>query len=127
MSASHDELGYTERNLHGSRITSGIRVKGQITGREDLYVNGTVEGTIDLSGGMLIIESRGHLVSEVKAREVVIFGRVEGKVTTRDRLKIMKDGSVEGDLVAGRIMIEDGAYFKGSIEIGDELTPDGAK
>lgn len=117
LSTDQDELKYTEQYLRGSRITAGLRVKGEISGREDLYINGSVEGPIDLRDGMLTLESRGDLVSEVKAREIVIFGRVQGKLTVRDRLKIMKDGSVEGDLVTGRILIEDGAHFKGSIEI----------
>jgi cytoskeletal protein CcmA (bactofilin family) len=123
LSDTNNELTLAEQRAQGSRITRGLTIKGQISGCENLYVNGTVEGVIDLRDGTLTLETHGKLISEIRARNVVIFGQVEGKLTVRDGLKIMKDGSLVGDVVTGRILIEDGAHLKGSIEIERESQP----
>ena len=94
-----------------------IEVKGKISGEEDLQVDGKVEGPISLQGQRLTVGRTGQLNSEVNAREVVVYGKVTGNLRASDRVEIKKDGSVTGDIVTARISIEDGAFFKGRIEI----------
>jgi cytoskeletal protein CcmA (bactofilin family) len=92
-------------------------VKGEITGNEDLHIDGTVEGLVQLEDRKLTVGASAKVTADVIAREVVVYGNVKGNLRARDRIEIKKDGSVVGDLTTARIMIEDGAYFKGSIEI----------
>jgi cytoskeletal protein CcmA (bactofilin family) len=108
------------RNL--ACLGSSIEVKGKITGEEDLQVDGKVEGPIALAGQRLTVGRTGQLASEVTAREVVVYGKVTGNLRASDRVEIKKDGSVTGDIITARISIEDGAYFKGRIEIDHAKT-----
>lgn len=98
-------------------LGESIEVKGKISGEEDLQVDGKVEGPIALQGQRLTVGRTGHLNSEVIAREVVVYGKVHGNLRASDRVEIKKDGSVTGDVITARISIEDGAFFKGRIEI----------
>jgi cytoskeletal protein CcmA (bactofilin family) len=100
-----------------ARLGASLHVKGEISGNEDLHIDGSVEGLIQLEDRKLTIGASAKLTADVVAREVVIYGSVKGNLRARDRIEIKKDGSVIGDLTTARIMIEDGAYFKGSIEI----------
>jgi cytoskeletal protein CcmA (bactofilin family) len=100
-----------------ARLGPSIHVKGEITGNEDLHVDGSVEGQIALEDRKLTVGSSAKVTADVSAREIVIYGNVKGNLRAKDRIEIKKDGSVVGDLTTARIMIEDGAYFKGSIEI----------
>ncbi len=97
-------------------------VKGDISGSEDLQIDGTVEGSISLQSQRLTVGHTAHLNSEILAGEVVVYGKVEGNLRVRDRVEIKKDSSVMGDITTARISIEDGAYFKGRIEI-DRANP----
>ncbi len=110
-------------NREEARIGSGLHVQGEITGNEDLLVDGTVEGHIQLGDRRLTVGPAARVTANVEAREVVVFGNVKGNLRARDRIEIKKDGSVVGDLATARIMIEDGAYFKGSIEINRGEAP----
>src|SRR2546427_6556924 len=94
-----------------------LHIKGEITGNEDLQVDGTVEGLIQLDDRKLTVGASAKVTADLVAREVVVYGSVKGNLRARDRIEIKKDGSVIGDLTTSRIMIEDGAYFKGAIEI----------
>jgi cytoskeletal protein CcmA (bactofilin family) len=100
-----------------ARLGASLHVKGEISGNEDLHVDGSVEGLIQLEDRKLTVGASAKLTADVVAREVVVYGSVKGNLRARDRIEIKKDGSVVGDLTTARIMIEDGAYFKGSIEI----------
>ena len=100
-----------------ARLGASLHVKGEISGNEDLHVDGSVEGLIQLEERKLTVGASAKLTADVVAREVVVYGSVKGNLRARDRIEIKKDGSVIGDLTTARIMIEDGAYFKGSIEI----------
>jgi cytoskeletal protein CcmA (bactofilin family) len=100
-----------------ARLGASLHVKGEITGNEDLHVDGSVEGLIQLEDRKLTVGASAKVTADVIAREVVVYGNVKGNLRARDRIEIKKDGSVVGDLTTARIMIEDGAYFKGSIEI----------
>jgi cytoskeletal protein CcmA (bactofilin family) len=108
-----------------ARLGSSLRLKGEISGNEDLQVDGSVEGLIHLDERKLVIGPSAKISADIIAREVVVYGNVKGNLKARDRIEIKKDGSVVGDLTTARIMIEDGAYFKGSIEIdrGDAGAP----
>jgi len=100
-----------------ARLGASLHVKGEITGNEDLSIDGSVEGLVHLEDRKLTIGASARVTADVIAREVVVYGNVKGNLRARDRIEIKKDGSVVGDLTTARIMIEDGAYFKGSIEI----------
>ena len=100
-----------------ARLGASLHVKGEISGNEDLHVDGSVEGLIQLEDRKLTVGASAKVTADVVAREVVVYGSVKGNLRARDRIEIKKDGSVVGDLTTARIMIEDGAYFKGSIEI----------
>ena len=100
-----------------ARLGASLNVKGEISGNEDLHIDGSVEGLIQLDDRKLTVGASAKLTADVVAREVVVYGSVKGNLRARDRIEIKKDGSVVGDLTTARIMIEDGAYFKGSIEI----------
>jgi cytoskeletal protein CcmA (bactofilin family) len=100
-----------------ARLGSSLHVKGEITGNEDLLIDGTVEGLVQLEDRKLTVGASAKVTADVIAREVVVYGNVKGNLRARDRIEIKKDGSVVGDLTTARISIEDGAYFKGSIEI----------
>jgi cytoskeletal protein CcmA (bactofilin family) len=103
----------------------GLVLKGELSGSEDLFVDSTIEGPVSLGGNRLTIGHSGNIKGEVVAREVVIQGKIQGDVRSHDRVEIKKDGSLVGDLITARIVIEDGAYFKGSIEIDRESKPIG--
>ncbi len=123
MSKTYDDLKLAEQSRHGSSVVStGLRIKGEISGTEDLLVDGRIEGPIQLEGKMLTVGASGKLIADVVAGEVIVYGEVKGKLVARDRVQIKKEGSVVGDLTTGRIVIEDGANFKGSIEIVRQAT-----
>jgi cytoskeletal protein CcmA (bactofilin family) len=105
----------TARNL--AILGPGLFVKGQISGEEDLQIDGKVEGSISLKGQRLTVGQNGEIVSDVHAREVIVYGKVRGNLFAEDRIEVKKDGSVVGNITGGRVLIEDGAYLKGQIEI----------
>jgi len=92
-------------------------IKGEVTGSESLYIDGRVEGSINLSGNRVTIGRNGVVSANINAREIVVLGKVRGNLTASDRVDIRSDGSLTGDVVAARISIEDGAFFKGGIDI----------
>jgi cytoskeletal protein CcmA (bactofilin family) len=100
-----------------ARLGASIQIKGQITGAEDLQIDGNVDGPISLDGHELTVGSTAQLRSEIHAGEVTVSGKVIGNVYARGRVEIKKDGSIIGDISSARISIEDGAHFKGRIEI----------
>jgi cytoskeletal protein CcmA (bactofilin family) len=116
---STDALRPLSTTTSGStaRLGASLHVKGEISGNEDLHIDGSVEGLVQLEDRKLTVGASAKLTADVVAREVVVYGSVKGNLRARDRIEIKKDGSVVGDLTTARIMIEDGAYFKGSIEI----------
>lgn len=103
------------RNL--ACLGNSLEIKGTISGSEDMQIDGRVDGPISLQGQKLTVGGSGKLNSQITAREIVVYGKVNGNLQARDRVEIKKDGSVIGDITTARISIEDGAYFKGRIEI----------
>jgi cytoskeletal protein CcmA (bactofilin family) len=110
-------------------IGKGLFIKGEITGSESLYIDGKIEGTINLPGNRLTIGKNGQVNASVNAREIVVLGKVKGNVSATDRVDIRAEGSLTGDVSAARISIEDGAFFKGGIDIkkGDAKPTEVAK
>jgi cytoskeletal protein CcmA (bactofilin family) len=98
-------------------IGKSLVIKGEVTGSESLYIDGRVEGSINLSGNRVTVGRNGVVSANINAREIVVLGKVRGNLTASDRVDIRSDGSLTGDVVAARISIEDGAYFKGGIDI----------
>jgi cytoskeletal protein CcmA (bactofilin family) len=103
----------------GEQATIGksLFVKGEVSGSESLYVDGKVEGTINLPGNRVTVGRNGQVAANITAREVVVLGKVRGNIQASDRVDIRSEGSLTGDVAAARISIEDGAYFKGGIDI----------
>ena len=92
-------------------------MKGEISGNEDLVIVGTVEGRAHINEWKLTVGATAKLTADVIAAEVIVYGSVKGNVRGKGKIEIKKDGSVSGDMTTPQIIIEDGAYFKGSIEI----------
>jgi cytoskeletal protein CcmA (bactofilin family) len=98
-------------------IGKSLQIKGEVIGSESLYIDGNIEGTINLPDSRVTV-SRDALVSaNITAREVVVLGKVSGNIYASDRVDIRSEGSLTGDVTAGRITIGEGAYFKGGIDI----------
>jgi cytoskeletal protein CcmA (bactofilin family) len=100
-----------------AQIGKSLHVKGEISGSEDLYIDGEVEGTVELKNNSLTIGPNGNVHADVQAHSITILGKLRGNVRAGDKVEIRKTGSLEGDLAAARIIIEDGAVFRGSIDI----------
>jgi cytoskeletal protein CcmA (bactofilin family) len=98
-------------------IGKGLYIKGEITGSESLYIDGKVEGSLNLPGNRVTVGRNGQVSANISAREIVVLGKVKGNVTATDRVDIRAEGSLNGDVAAARISIEDGAFFKGGIDI----------
>ena len=94
-----------------------VILRGDLSGGEDLLIEGQLEGTINLEDHCLTVGQNGRVTAEIHARQVVILGSVQGNITAGEKIDIRKSGHVVGDLVSAGIAIEEGAYFKGSIDI----------
>jgi cytoskeletal protein CcmA (bactofilin family) len=105
-------------------IGKAVKINGQIHSKEDLFVDGDVEGTLEAPEHKLTVGPNGTVHATVKAREVVALGTIQGNVEATDRIEIRKEARLIGDIRTARIIIEDGAYFKGSIDI---VKPEPAK
>jgi cytoskeletal protein CcmA (bactofilin family) len=98
-------------------LGKSLVIKGEVTGSESLYIDGRVEGSINLPGNRVTVGRNGVVSANISAREIVVLGKVRGNMTASDRVDIRGEGSLTGDVVAQRISIEDGAFFKGGIDI----------
>lgn len=98
-------------------IGKSLVIKGEVTGSESLYIDGRVEGSINLPGNRVTVGRNGVIAANISAREVVIIGKVRGNLNASDKVDIRGEGSLTGDVIAQRISIEDGAFFKGGIDI----------
>jgi cytoskeletal protein CcmA (bactofilin family) len=103
-----------------AHIGKSVIIKGELSGSEDLYVDGEVQGNIELPGHSLIIGPNGRVRAAIHAKDVVIHGKVDGNVRGTQRVELKKSAILVGDLVTQRVVIEDGAYFKGGIDIQKE-------
>ena len=98
-------------------IGKSVLIKGELSGSEDLYLDGEVEGSVDLRDHSLIVGPNGRVRANIHARDVVIHGKVDGNVHGMERVELKKSAILMGDISTQRIVIEDGAYFKGAIDI----------
>ena len=109
----------------GATIGKAVRIIGEVVSGDDLYIDGEVQGSLEAKDAKLTIGPNGKAKSGMKAREVVIQGQVHGNVEATQKITIRKEGSLIGDIRTAGIIIEDDAYFKGSIDIvrGSEPPP----
>lgn len=103
-----------------AHIGKSVVVKGELSGSEDLYLDGEVEGSVELRDHSLIIGPHGRVRANVHARDIVVHGKVEGNCRGTERVELKKSAVLMGDISTQRIIIEDGAFFKGSIDIQKE-------
>ena len=104
-----------------------VIMRGDLSGGEDLLIEGQLEGTINLEDHCLTVGQNGRVTAEIHARQVVVLGSVQGNITAGEKIEIRKSGHVVGDIVSTGVAIEEGAYFKGSIDILREEAPKEAR
>jgi cytoskeletal protein CcmA (bactofilin family) len=100
-----------------AQIGKSVVIKGELSGSEDLYVDGHVEGSIQLKGNALTIGPNGQVKASVEAKAIVVQGKLEGNVQASDKVELRKSAVVSGDVSTSRIAIEEGAYLKGKVDI----------
>ena len=99
-------------------ISQGIKIRGELIANEDLFLDGEVDGKVDFGGASLTIGPNGRIKADITAREIIIRGRVEGKVVGQDRVQLWSTCHVVGEVIAQRLSIEDGAFLRGRAEAG---------
>ena len=99
-------------------ISQGIKIKGEVTGKEDLFVDGVLEGKLEMSGGSVTVGPNGKVKADIHAREIIVRGDVQGKLIGRDRVQLWSTGHVIGEVQTDRLAIEDGAVLRGKVEAG---------
>lgn len=100
-------------------IGRSVTIRGELSGKEDLYMDGTVEGTISLSGSRLTIGPNARVMADLDAQDVVIYGFVEGNVRAAGRIELRESAVVKGDIAAERLSIEENASIKGRVELSE--------
>ena len=98
-------------------IGRSLVIKGEISGSESLYIDGRIEGTVNLTDNRITIGRNGSVAANITAREVVIMGKVQGNIQCSDRLDVRSEGALTGDVITPRISVEDGALIKGSVQV----------
>ena len=118
----------TPKTAEFAHIGKSVIIKGELSGSEDLYVDGQVEGSIELSGNRLIIGPHGQVRANVNAKGVIVQGKLDGNIRASERAELTKSAVAVGDIVTQRVAIEEGAYFKGKVDIQKDMAKtDGAK
>jgi cytoskeletal protein CcmA (bactofilin family) len=110
----------TPKTAEFAHIGKSVIIKGELSGSEDLFIDGQVEGTIELHGNNLTIGPHGQVRANVNAKGVVVQGKLEGNIRASERADLRKSAIALGDISTQRIAIEDGAYFKGKVDIQKE-------
>jgi cytoskeletal protein CcmA (bactofilin family) len=100
-----------------AHIGKSLSIKGELSGSEDVYVDGQLDGTVQLSGSSFTIGPNGHVHADLVAKNVTVAGKLDGNIQASERTELRKTAVVNGDLQTRRIAIEEGAYFKGKLEI----------
>ena len=103
-----------------AHIGKSVLIKGELSGSEDLYLDGEVEGSVDLKQHSLTVGPHGRIRANIRAREVVVHGKVDGTIIGDEKVELKKSAVLTGDITTQRIVIEDGAYFKGAIDLQKE-------
>jgi cytoskeletal protein CcmA (bactofilin family) len=110
----------TRPPLAGAHIGSSVLIKGELSGREDLYLDGEVEGTIELRECSLTVGTNGRVRGNVHGKTVIVQGKVQGDISASQRVELRNSAVVTGDIVTERILIEDGAVFKGKLDTAEK-------
>jgi len=100
-----------------AHIGKSVMIKGELSGSEDLYIDGQVEGTIELRGNNLTIGPNGQVRANVNAKGVTVQGKLEGNINASQRTELRKSAITVGDIITQRVTIEEGAYFKGKVDV----------
>jgi cytoskeletal protein CcmA (bactofilin family) len=114
---SYAPLSAAGAPVEQATIGRSLVIKGELTGAESLYIDGRIEGSINVSEHRVTIGRNGVVAANINAREVVIMGKVKGNIQCSDRLDIRSEGSLTGDVITQRISVEDGAILKGSVQV----------
>jgi len=122
---SFDQRREEPRPMHeeAASIGKSIIINGELSGSEDLTIEGRVDGKIELRNHVLTIGVNGRITAQVTAKAIVVFGHVTGNLTATEKVDIRESGSVEGDIVAPRVAIADGSHFRGSIDMQRKEAP----
>ena len=103
--------------IRSASIGKSVVIKGQLFAREDLFIDGEIEGSVEMLEHRITIGPNGKVMAGIKAREIVVLGTIHGNVEATEKIEIRKEAKLVGDIRTVRIVIEDGAFFKGSIDI----------
>jgi cytoskeletal protein CcmA (bactofilin family) len=98
-------------------IGKSVIIRGELSGKEDLYIDGDVEGTVTLPDSRLTIGPNAQIRADVNAQEVVIFGSLTGNISSTGRVDLRQSAIVKGDILAGRLSIEESAVLSGKVEL----------
>ena len=118
MSEIFDDPGSAEQFRSSSRILKGLHIRGQVRGEENLIVDGQIEGPVSLERAVLTITEKGLVKGDVVVPELIVHGGLVGNLLASERVKITPKGSIVGDVTTARMMIEDGGYYRGALDIG---------
>jgi cytoskeletal protein CcmA (bactofilin family) len=110
----------TPKAAEFAHIGKSVIIRGELSGSEDLYVDGQVEGNIELHGNNLTIGPNGQVRANLNAKGVVVQGKLEGNIRASERAELRKSAIAVGDIVTQRVAIEEGAYFKGKVDMQKE-------
>ncbi len=113
----------TPKTAEFAHIGKSVIIKGELSGSEDLYVDGQVEGSIELPGNRLIIGPHGQVRANVNAKGVIVQGKLDGNIRATERAELTKSAIALGDIATQRVAIEEGAYFKGKVDIQRDMAP----
>ena len=118
----------TDRSRTPELATVGrkIKMRGEVTGDEDLLIEGYFEGSVDLKSHSVTVGPEGNVKASIKGRIVIIEGKVQGDLTAEEQIVLLSSASVEGDLAAPRVVLEDGAHFRGGVDMGDSSASTGS-
>jgi cytoskeletal protein CcmA (bactofilin family) len=116
-----------ERAPAGERATIGrsITIRGEVTGDEDLLIQGRIEGSVQLAQHAITVGPQGEVQADIVARVVIVEGNVEGNLSATEQVVLQSTARVLGDITAPRVLLEDGAYFRGGVDMGRTLTKEG--
>lgn len=99
-------------------VSQGIKIKGELTGSEDLFIDGQVEGSITLANSVVTVGPNASVKAEITAREVVVRGRVQGRISGSEKIQVWNTARIHGDMKSERIAVEEGAELHGTLEVG---------
>ena len=106
-----------EPGAAAGNVSRAISIKGEVTGREDLFIDGEVQGSIHITDGNVTIGPNGRVTADIEAREIVVRGKVKGSLRGRERVQIGRTGEVAGDILSRRLAVEEGAALSGKVDV----------